>query len=39
MFLIDPEAYNVSSKLYHSRAFLSNVLEDRSKDTMRGESN
>lgn len=37
MFLIDPEAYNVSS--YHSRAFLSNVLEDRSKDTMRGESN
>lgn len=39
MFLIDPEAYNVSSKSYHSRAFLSSVLKDRSKDTMRGESN
>lgn len=39
MFLIDPKAYNVSSKSYHSRAFLSSVLKDRSKDTMRGESN
>lgn len=39
MFPIDPEAYNVPSKSYHSRAFLSSVLEDRSKDTMRGESN